>query len=322
MDSVISKTFVDTSVSLKAAGFIALANLQGIAHRTAFIGSSSFLDILFLAPGIHCQQEASDVNHGEYPTTGAMTTGYVFRVENQATVNFLQRVGKTGHLVTVWVHPPSPHLESFSTDTVAHTLYIVGIAQTITVVAALAHFRDFWALGVLAMLITARLCNVAVIKRRGVMGWKGAPEPGVNGDLFITLSQDRWVRMRGLVDDIKAVTSGQWLREESTVESFFVTTGTLLVYASAAVALNASTFGNSLIAYLLLSSLALLGLCNALTKTQRMFGRSIQVDGEPRHFTRRLELVNELIKVHNRQDWAITMGLIVPKEDKLRPVII
>ncbi|TFK48237.1 hypothetical protein OE88DRAFT_1664707 [Heliocybe sulcata] len=303
------------NMPLKAAGFLALADLKGIAQRTAMTGSSSFLDILFLAPGIHCQQQASEVNRGEYPTTGAMTTGYVFRVENQATVNFLQRVGKPGYLVTVKVSPPSPHLESFSADALASTLYIIGIAQTITVIVALVHIRDAWALGVLAMLIIARLCNVIVVKRRAVFGWKGYPEPGVIGDLFITVSQDRWVRMRGWVDDIKAVTAGQWLREETTAESFLVTVGTLLVYGSAAVALNASTFGNALVACLLLTSLGLLGLCNALTQTQRMFGRTLHTEGEPKQYTRRLELVSELTKLHNRDDWAVTMGLILPKKD-------
>jgi hypothetical protein len=57
----------------------------------------------------------------------------------------------------------------------------------------------------------------------------GALEPGVNGDLLVLLSQDRWVRIRGLVDDLKAVTSASWLRETTAAESSATTFATLLV---------------------------------------------------------------------------------------------
>ena len=89
----------------------------------------------------------------------------------------------------------------------------------------------------------ARLLNVVIIKRRSRMGWKGAPEPGVSGDLLVLLSQDRWVCMRGLVDDLKALTSGQWLRNETSVEGFAMSFATLLVFVSAALAGNVSTIG-------------------------------------------------------------------------------
>src|SRR6202011_327668 len=120
-------------------------------------------------------------------------------------------------------------------------------------------------LGVLGMLVFARLLNVVVIKRRSTIGWKGALEPGVNGDLLVLLSQDRWIRIQGLVDDLKAVTAGQWLRDETPVESFCVGFATLLVYASAVLAGNASTVGNLLLACLMLISVGMLGLCNTAT---------------------------------------------------------
>ena len=235
-----------TGISLDAANLVALADLKTIAHRTALIGSASILDILFLAPGIHCQQAASEVNQGEYPATGAMTTGYVFRVENQATVSFLQRIGEPGHLTNVTVSgeqakPYGLFLELVRSAPLASLLYLSGLACTITVIVLLAVIHDGWALGVLGMLMLARLLNVAVIKRRSKMGWKGAPEPGVPGDLLIIVSQDRWIRMRGMVDDLKVVTAGQWLREMTTLESFVVSFATLLVYGSAALAGNAST---------------------------------------------------------------------------------
>ncbi|KIP09001.1 hypothetical protein PHLGIDRAFT_506217 [Phlebiopsis gigantea 11061_1 CR5-6] len=302
-------------VSLDAAGLVALADLKSIAIRTALTGSASMLDILFLAPGIHCQRDASEVNGGEHPTAGAMTNGYVFHIENQATVSYLQTVGKTGHLTTIRVSGEVPRkhgllLSLLQTDFWATALYLIGIALTAITLVLLGVIRDWWGLGVVCMLLVARILNVLVIRRRTVLGWKGAPEPGVEGDLLILLSQDRWVRMRGMVDDIKNVTAGQWLREEETVESFVVSFATLLVYGSAALAGNASTVGSLLMACLLLVSAGILGLCNAATKTLRMFDRIVSVEGEPKRYERRLEMAHDLVLEMRRDDWAVDMGLI------------
>jgi len=312
-------------ISLEASGLIALADLHSIANRTALTGSSSLLDIFFLAPGIHCQQAADEVNRGEYPTTGAMTSGYVFRIENQATVGYLQRVGRPGHLVNVAVsslRPSPPRYSLFLIGILASTLYLSGIALTITIVALLVTIHDWWGLGVLGMLMLARLLNVVVIKRRVRIGWKGVSEPGVHGDLLVLLSQDRWVRLQGLVDDLKAVTAGQWLRDKTPVESFCAAAATLLVYTSAALASNASKVGSLLIACLLLISAALLGLSNSVVRRLQMFGRTVYVEGEPKAYTRRLDLAHELIEVSQRDDWAIAMGLIVPPTSAAQHVIL
>jgi hypothetical protein len=305
-----------SGVRLEASGLVALADLRIISERTALTGSS-LLDVLVLAPGIHRQQAASEINGGEYPTTGAMTSGYVFRIENQATVGYLQRVGEPGHLVNVTVSPPLQRKDSpFSTDIVASALYLSAIALTIVVFVLLATIHDWWALGVVGMLMLARLLNTIVIRRRSRIGWKGASEPGVEGDLLVLLSQDRWIRMRGSVDDLKVVTAGQWLRDETTVESFCVNFATLLVFVSAALAGNSSSVGSLLLACLLLISAALLGLCNSMTSRLQMFGRAVYPQGQPKAYNRRLDLVHELIEASQRDDWAIAMGMIVPESDK------
>ena len=310
-----------TSFKFQASGLVALAHIKTIANRTALTGSASYLDILFLAPGIHCQQTSSEINHGEYPTTGALTSGYVFRVENQATVGFLQRVGRTGHLVCVSVSSPSTFRRSiFATGVLPSILYLCGIALTIVTAVLLGIIHDWWGLGVLGLLMLARLLNTVVIKRRSKMRWKGTPEPDVHGDLLVLLSQDRWVRIRGLVDDLKAVTAGQWLRDETTLESYCVSCATLLVFVSAVIASNASTIGGLMITCLLLISAALLGLCNSLTSRLQMFARTIHQEGEPKAYNRRLDLSKELIEETGRDDWAIAMGMIVPSADKAQKV--
>lgn len=298
---------------LQAAGLVALADMETIAYRTALTGTASYLDILFLIPGIHRQQRASSyVNAGEYPITGAMTTGYVFRVENQATVSYLQRVGRTGHLTTVEVSDPSASLQVGGRRIITpSSLYYSGIALTVASTAFLATVHDWWALAALGALMLARLVNVVIIHRRVVLGWKGALEPDVMGDLIILLSQDRWVRMRGLVDDLKVVTSGEWLREMKPIEEFGTGIVTVLVYASVALAFNASTMGGLVIAALLLVSVALLGLCNLLTTELQMFGKTVRVVDGPTLYERRRMMVEHLMRESDRTDWAIAMGLEV-----------
>ena len=315
-----------TKISLDAAGLVALADLSSISQRTALTGSASIFDVLFLAPGIHTQQNASEVNGGELPTTAAMTTGYVFRIENQATVNYLQNIGEPGSLVTLSVvsrKARSPLLrplrDLFAAGVIPSFLYFIGIALSITSIAILGAIRDYWAVGVLLMLITARFLNMVVLKRRAHKGWKGAPEPGVEGDLLVLLSQDRWVRMKGLVDDLKTVTSGQWLRDQTTIEGFATAFATLLVYSAAALASNASKVGSLIIATLLLVSVGLLGLCNAFTHDLQMYECKVRVIEGPKKYFRRLDMAKELIEEIGSDDWAIALGLILPPPGTTQP---
>ncbi|EIN09606.1 hypothetical protein PUNSTDRAFT_120042 [Punctularia strigosozonata HHB-11173 SS5] len=315
--------------SLDAVGLLALADLSTIARRTALTGSASIFDILVLAPGIHTQQKAPDVNHGELPATGAMTSGYVFRIENQAMVSYIQSVGKPGCLVTVSIVKEEHRSWLFAlfgsvlrrNAIVASLLYLSCITITIASFTLLLAIEDHWAVGVLLMLVCARFLNMVVIKRRAQLGWKGVPEPGVKGDLLVLLSQDRWIRIRGLVDDLKAVASGQWLGDPTDIESFATAFATLLVYASAVLAFNASTIGSLCIATLLVASAALLGVCNSLTRDLQLFGRRVYVAQGPRKYARRLDLAKELIDESGRDDWAIAMGLVQPSDAVAPPKV-
>ena len=306
-----------TKVELDAAGLVALADLRTIQNRTALTGTSSYSDLLFLAPGIHCQQSSEEVNGGEYPLTGQLTEGhYVFRVENQATVFWLQRVGETGRLVEVHVsgatsHSPGLRHSFHRADIVPTILYLLGVSGTITIITLLGVIHDYWGVGVLLMLIVARVINVFVIRQRSQQGWKGGMEEGgVESDLLIILSQDRWVRMKGLENDVKAVTAGCWLRDMTALEGYATSFATVLVYASAALAGNASTVGSLMIACLLLISAGLLGIANSYTKDLRMFGRTVSVVGEAKPYKRRRMMVDEIAAEVGNNDWAINMDLI------------
>ncbi|SJL15559.1 uncharacterized protein ARMOST_19060 [Armillaria ostoyae] len=312
---------LNSNITVQATGLIALADLPPVTVRTALSGTASYSDALVLAPGMHQQQSASEINCGEFPITGAMTSGYIFRVENPATVYYLQSIGITGHLVTAHVYSSEEKTPLRSFFVPATLLYALCQVLTLIVAVSLALIRDWWALGVLGGFMVSRLINVIVIKRRNEKGWKGKTEPGAQGDLFILLCHDRWVRLQGSVDDLKAVTSGQWLRDLTTMESFAITCATMLVYVSAILAFNASPVGSVLIGFLLLSTAALLTLCNSLTGSLQMCDRVIRRVGAPKKYERRLKLANELIsEMNGRSDWAIGMGLVLPKSGEARVV--
>jgi hypothetical protein len=303
-------------VRLSSAGLLALADLRSIAKWTAVTGSSSFLDVLFIAPGIHKQQSAGELNRGEYPPTGAMTTGYVFRVENEATVRFLQTVGKTGHLTNLVVEALPANAErgmSALIETpgiISLVLYSLGVTATVASIVTIVLLEDWWTLGILGLLVLARLCNVIIVRRRSKIGWKGASEPGERGDLLVLLSQDRWIRIRGLVDDLKAVTAGQWLRDKTALKNFLIAFTTMVVYIAAALSENSSTAGSLVLLVLLLFSAAFLELSTSLSKGLRMHGRIMRTVGTPIEYSRRLDLVQELIQETGRDDWAIGLGMI------------
>lgn len=320
---MLSSSTISSPITIGAAGLLALADLPAVTLRTALVGGACFLDVLVLVPGMYKQQCAGEINRGEFPTTGAMTSGYVFRVENPATVSYLQSIGQTGHLVTARVSQnPSQNTDIPLPKRVVQSLFVAGIPSTIlyflcplstiSVFVILCLIGDRWGACALGMFVATRLINVIIIKRRSQQGWKGAIEPG-DGDLLILLSQDRWVRLQGTINDLKAVTAGQWLRDLSAPEEFSVTFATMMVYTSIILAFNASTAGSLLIGSLLLCSVAFLTLCNSLTRCLQMYDCVVQTKGEPEKYKRRLDMAKKLVLESEREDWAVGMGLIHPK---------
>lgn len=253
-----------------------------------------------------------------------MTSGYVFRVENPATVLYLQKVGLTGQLTTLSVARANRVDTQFSklfsalftfqsASVVSSFAYLVAVCMTVVALVLLALSENWWGLTVIVFLCVSRLCNVIIIRRRTNVNWQGAPEPGVNGDLLILISQDRWIRMKGTVDDLKAVTSGQWLREMTFVESSVAAFATVLVYLDAALASNVDQVGKIILLVLLIVSAGILAIANETTQMLQMHGRVIKVEGSRSKYKRRLDLVQQLIKESGRDDWAMRMGMIVRK---------
>ncbi|TKA69647.1 hypothetical protein B0A55_08118 [Friedmanniomyces simplex] len=300
--------------SLDLAGLIFLADIDAVARRTAYTGGTWLGDALVLCPGLHKQQDAPALSKGEYPACAAMTTGFVFRVENEATTLYLQRMSKTGHLTTMRVTSES---DAARGQTVA---YNVAAGLTVATYAYLCIYGDLCAIIVLSMLVLVRLLNLSVIRKRISGDWHGQREPGVQGDLLILLSQDRWVRMRGAVDDLKAVTSGQWLRHPTSLEMTLTSIGTFLVYLAAIFLANASQQGKVIVLILMIVNVGIVMMANANMKNLRTKGKLLRVMGPPKAYQRRLDLAHELIEETGRRDWALRMGMVQPEKGEEGPV--
>lgn len=316
--------------SLDAAGLIALADLDTIARRTALMGSASYIDALVICPGIHCQQKALDLSKAELPPTGSLTNGYVFRIENQATVAYMQSIGITGQLVTLgvekiqersWYHLWA-HLFGPGKSFVSSALVMTAILSTIGSVTLLIIIEDWWGVSILLSLIVAPFLNISLIRWRTMPSWHGVLEPGMNGDLLVLLSQDRWVRVQGSVDALKTVTSGCWLSDMTFFERSLEAIATVLVYLSAILASNATQGGKILLVILLLGSVGLLGISNHQQEALYMRGHIVRLKGKPKMYARRLDLAKELIKETKRHDWAVGLGMVKGEEYGERSAVV
>jgi hypothetical protein len=296
------------------AGFLLLADLPTLAIRTALTGGvPTFVDYFMLCPGLHRQHLASQLNQAEYPACAALTTGYVFRVENPATVYYLQRISTTGAVTnlnvtreTIWPvwYDPFNSFASAWYDVAAPLLYFVllGFFQG---------SEDKIAFVVLVLLLIIRAVNITLTRLRSLPKWHGQSEPGIRGDLLILLSQDRWVRMRGLVDDLKATTSGQWLRDLGPIEGAVQSVLLLATYGTAGLCFGMTPLGGAPIIALMLVSAGLVGLANARTRSLAMHGCCVTMDKEKgvKKYGRRLDMVEDMLKEEDRNDEAMRKGL-------------
>jgi hypothetical protein len=185
-------------------------------------------------PSLHQEETSALALHrGEFPACAALTTGYVFRVENQATVFYLQRVGRSGCLTTVEVEQGAGGrgADGGGGGGVGEGWGLVGGGGAGWVGGGEGGWFGWFEEKEVEMVslhvpVSSCLGYVVIID---FVARFGALEPGVKGDLLVLLSRDRWVRIRGLVDDLKAVTSGSWLREATASEQVVTTLATISV---------------------------------------------------------------------------------------------
>ena len=288
----------------------------------ALTGRPSYLSTLQLCLGLQTPVSPSTLNEGEYPACAAMTTGYVFRVENQATVMFLRKVGKTGWLTTLEVFSEEDSLTTPRSS--PGPALLPSLPALVLIVKIITAFSSTSVSLILALscLLLSRLLSIVSIKARTVPSWHGASEPGVHGDLLILLAGDRWIRLQGLVDDLKSVTSGSWLSRPKNpdVMNALDWISRMLVYAAVVVLGGASDVEKVMVLGAVSAGHLLLMYQVSRTNELVMNGRRVRVSkeaGSLKKYGRRLDMAEVLIEEIGRSDFAIRLGVVNPDQVKI-----
>ncbi|EGO53532.1 hypothetical protein NEUTE1DRAFT_126815 [Neurospora tetrasperma FGSC 2508] len=291
-------------VSLSAGGLLALADLSTVAQRTAITGGSSWLDSLLLAPGLHYQQAADElakwsassataiVDAGAGAEPGAsLTRGNgseetrslaptTFRINNAATLLYLQKIARPGQTVTLDVGT------------------IPAIRQRLRIRRSESGLHaTIWAeddlpdLGWLSHRSKPRPIPFPPFPFHPFHSCPSSGsdhhEPNPITSLLISLGSDFpshpstcSIRLRGLSEDLYAITATAWLRAKTHVEGYLEATAKVLVYMVAAFSGNMTQVGAMIMMVLLLATAGLLALSNANAKMFRVNGRVVVGEGE------------------------------------------
>ncbi|ROW10227.1 hypothetical protein VMCG_01968 [Cytospora schulzeri] len=259
--------------SLSASGLIILADLSTVAQRTALRGGSSWFDFLLLVPGLHYQQAANELHHGETAVLPAIEVGrdgtpVSHSIVNRAVVSYVLRSAREGRTVVLDVGELPVKTPGWRA-------------------------RGLWALGLLLALMASRILNIYVIKQRSRTPKPPPPpktlpppfsshshsHPNNNSSritqYIIDIDPTTTVILRGLSTDLQALTTTVWLRPKTHVEGYLEATAKVLVYLVAACSGNATQAGNIILLVLVLVSAGLLALSNAQVKGLRNGGRVV-----------------------------------------------
>ncbi|KAH8762089.1 hypothetical protein F5883DRAFT_605928 [Diaporthe sp. PMI_573] len=197
--------------SLSAAGLLVLADLNTIAQRTSLRGGSSWFDSLLLAPGLHYQQAADEVAHGDAKTLVAVEIQpdgkpASHQIVNHAVVNYVLRTAKEGETVVLDVGEIPVKSRSWRAGRAArggqrssvyaggwgrrgggvalpdlgwtaHLLYLASPLLTCVAIVLIVLVGDWWALALIAALMLSRILNIFVIKQRSRPKPKVLPPP-------------------------------------------------------------------------------------------------------------------------------------------------
>ncbi|KFY27298.1 hypothetical protein V493_03590 [Pseudogymnoascus sp. VKM F-4281 (FW-2241)] len=289
-------------VALSASGLLALADLSTIANRTAITGTSTWLDVLVLAPGLHNQQRADTLSDLPNPLTQPLLTTSTHRpmsLTNAATIRYLARLGSGTRPITLRVG--SPRTQSLRTtissaslrrarqtprpSLIAPLLYGIALCLTVGAMVIMVLTRDWWGVGILGALMLARALNVWIIRSRtsggaptsapaSALPGSPPPTPVEPESWMVKIDGESDICLHGLADDLEALTGGEWMRGKTAVEGYAEAAAKLTVYLVAAFSGNMHQTGDMVLLLLLLFSSGLLALSNSREDRFWMNGRS------------------------------------------------
>ncbi|KAI8278400.1 hypothetical protein K4K61_012717 [Colletotrichum sp. SAR11_59] len=252
------------SLSLSAAGLVALADLQTIAHRTALTGTSSWWDSLVLAPGLHYQQAADGVAGSDASGISAETS----RAFDGGNANS----GGGGKGVFGTEALPGGGFKNVRVTNPGMLLFLSRLG---------------WGLAAIIALITSRLLNIYIIKQRTPPSPSAPSSPSSSKltEYLIPLSPTLSVRMRGRAADLAALTTETYLLAKTAAQGYLEAAAKLTIYLVAVFSGNVSQAGNMALLVLLLGSAGLLGLSNGFMKGVKGKGRVARGQRPPRRET-------------------------------------
>ena len=294
--------------------------------HTALNGRPSYVDSFHFCLGMQTPLAPNSLkNEGDSPTCADMKTGRVFRIENQATVMYLQKMQQKGRLQTLEVgHGWSPKKQK---------------SQMYASVVALGGFLsggggpgiDGYLILTILTLLLSRVLSITSIRARtgtetttSTSRHKSASEPDVQaqGDLLIRLSEDEddWIRLKGAADDLKAVTSGKWLshrpRHPQLVDAMDWT-ARMLVYVAVVVLANACDRAKVVMVVSSLLANGWMAMANALSKELVVDERVVKISEQPRsvkEYSSQRGLAEALVREAGRKDFAVSLGMINPEQ--------
>ncbi|EFY89568.1 hypothetical protein J3459_013930 [Metarhizium acridum] len=299
------------SLSLSAAGLLALADLHTVAQRTVITGGSSWLDALVLAPGLQYQQAVDALSRTKDPLLSAVLQSppgqseTIYSVNNAAMAQYIRRLwqeaspGGTPTLNVGVMKGLTPRqqveavkraLASLVTrrkgriahveiDFLSHVFYLLSPVLTVVASTFMVLLADWWGLSFIVALMASRILNIYSIKQRSRPSPLPVPDKDHDGEYAIHLGDGSRILLRGLGSDIRAMTTQIWLRQQSVAESYFEAAAKLLVYLVAAFSGNQTQAGAMVLMALLVSSAALLGLSNAHARGLQVNGRIARLQG-------------------------------------------
>ncbi|KAK9443490.1 hypothetical protein VB005_02769 [Metarhizium brunneum] len=297
------------SLSLSAAGLLALADLHTVAQRTVITGGSSWLDALVLAPGLQYQQAVDALSRTKDPILSAVLqrppgqSETVYSVNNAAMAQYIRRLWQEASpsgtpTLNVGVRKgPTPRQQAEAIrralarlttrrrgrtahaeiDWLSHVFYLLSPVLTLAASTFMVLLADWWGLSFIAALMASRILNIYSIKQRA----RPSPLPVLakdhDGEYAVLLGDGSRVLLRGLGSDIRAMTAQIWLRRQTVAEGYLEAAAKLLVYLVAAFSGNQTQAGAMVLMALLVSSAALLGLSNAHARGLQVNGRTARL---------------------------------------------
>jgi hypothetical protein len=208
-------------------------------------------------------------------------------------------------------------------------LLLIGASSRHQIQLQVLYSPSPFSIASISLLLLSRFLSIITLRARTTSpsssSWHGQSEPGVKGDLLILLSEDRWIRMKGLVDDLKAVTSGSWLLSRpgpptypTILYEIMDWIAGLLVYIAAIVLVNAPNRDEIILVLYVLLGHGALAMHNAtsseLVINDRRLNVSSQAGSGVKKYSHRLAMARELVKEMGRSDFAVRLGMLNPDD--------